>query len=46
MVENNIMGNATHTYMAAGTYEVKIVGDLPRVYIAFGGEREKIQTIK
>ena len=49
-VENNIMGDATHIYAAAGTYEVKIIGDFPAIYFGFSfdgyEDQAKIQTIK
>ncbi|MGB0523329.1 MAG: BspA family leucine-rich repeat surface protein [Flammeovirgaceae bacterium] len=39
-------GDATHTYATAGTYEVKILGDFPRIYFNNSGDKEKIKTIE
>ncbi|WP_299899388.1 BspA family leucine-rich repeat surface protein [uncultured Aquimarina sp.] len=43
------IGNATHTYTTAGSYEVKIIGDFPRIYFGFLSNNEnasKLQSIK
>ncbi len=40
------IGNATHTYRSAGTYEVKITGDFPRIYFNNKGDKLKIKSIK
>ena len=38
-------GNATHQYAAAGTYTVRISGDFPRIFFAFGGDIAKIIAV-
>ncbi|UXX78653.1 BspA family leucine-rich repeat surface protein [Reichenbachiella carrageenanivorans] len=38
-------GNASHTYTAAGDYQVSISGDFPRIYFNNGGQKNKIQSI-
>ncbi len=39
-------GNATHTYTSAGAYEVKIIGDFPRIYInGNSAARDKIIAV-
>ncbi|WP_299246484.1 BspA family leucine-rich repeat surface protein [uncultured Aquimarina sp.] len=38
-------GNATHTYTSAGAYEVKIVGDFPRIYFNNTGDKDKILEV-
>ena len=38
-------GNATHTYAAAGDYQVKISGNFPRIYFNHSGDRLKIRSI-
>ena len=39
-------GDVTITFPAAGTYEVEITGDFPRIYFNDGGDKEKILTIE
>ncbi len=39
-------GDATHTYVKPGTYDVKITGDFPRIYFNNNGDRLKIRSIK
>ncbi|WP_299212137.1 BspA family leucine-rich repeat surface protein [uncultured Aquimarina sp.] len=46
IVEVGFTGNATHQYTVAGTYEVKIIGDFPRIYFNNAGDIEKIQSIE
>ena len=36
-VENGFTGNATHTYVTAGTHTVSISGDFPRIYFVNPG---------
>tara|TARA_R100001443_G_scaffold65867_1_gene75047 strand:- start:313 stop:1983 length:1671 start_codon:yes stop_codon:yes gene_type:complete len=38
-------GNITHTYAAAGTYEIKIGGDFPRIYFNSTGDDKKLLEI-
>ncbi|WP_167571860.1 BspA family leucine-rich repeat surface protein [Aquimarina algiphila] len=38
-------GNATHTYTSAGAYEVKIIGDFPRIYFNNSGDKDKILAV-
>jgi len=38
-------GNATHTYAAAGDYQVKINGNFPRIFFNGSGDRFKIRSI-
>ena len=44
-IQMNQTGNATHTYVSAGDYKVKISGDYPRIYIDGKGDKEKIISI-
>ncbi len=40
------MGDATHVYVAAGTYQVMIRGDFPRIFFNnSGGDKDKIVSI-
>jgi len=39
-------GNLTITFPSAGTYDVKITGDFPRIYFNIGGDRSKLIDIK
>ncbi len=45
-IDQGLTGNATHSYTTAGTYTVKVLGDLPRVYFNNGGDKDKILTIE
>ena len=38
--------NATHTYTAANDYDVRIIGDFPRIYFNNAGDKDKIIDIK
>ena len=38
-------GNITHTYAAAGTYEIKIGGDFPTIYFNSTGDDKKLLEI-
>ena len=38
--------DATHTYTAAADYEVRIIGDFPRIYFNNAGDKDKIIDIK
>ena len=38
-------GNATHTYAAAGTYQIKIYRDFPQIYFNNGGDKLKVDSI-
>ncbi len=40
--DSGITGNITHTYDVAGTYEVSISGNFPRIYFSDQGDKEKI----
>jgi len=39
-------GDATITFPTAGTYEVRISGDFPRIYFVNAGDKQKILTIE
>ncbi len=39
-------GNATHQYTQAGSYNVKITGDFPRIYFNNSGDKDKILEVK
>ena len=41
-VESNFTEAASHTYSAAGAYDVKITGDFPRIYFNGSGDRDYI----
>ncbi len=45
VIDANITGNAMHTYASAGTYEVRINGNFPRIYFNNSGDKDKIQSI-
>tara|TARA_B100000949_G_C14288877_1_gene456038 strand:+ start:3439 stop:8841 length:5403 start_codon:yes stop_codon:yes gene_type:complete len=38
--DDNVSGDITHTYATAGTYQVSIMGDFPRIYFNFFPEDE------
>ena len=38
--------DATHTYVAADDYEVRIIGDFPRIFFNNAGDKDKIIDIK
>jgi surface protein len=39
-------GNTTITFPAAGTYDIEITGDFPRIYFNNGGDKLKLTDIK
>jgi len=41
----NQTGNATCTYSSAGTYQIEITGNFPRIYFANGGDAPKLVNI-
>ncbi|MBK9255113.1 MAG: BspA family leucine-rich repeat surface protein [Saprospiraceae bacterium] len=41
----NVTGSVTHDYGSAGTYQVAIRGDFPRIYFNNGGDKLKILSI-
>ncbi|MEO1030593.1 MAG: BspA family leucine-rich repeat surface protein, partial [Bacteroidota bacterium] len=43
--ETGLTGDALHQYTVAGTYEVRIYGDFPRIYFNNGGNRENILSV-
>jgi len=43
---NGNTGNLTITFPSAGTYDIKIKGDFPRIYFNNGGDRLKLLEIK
>ena len=45
-IDTAVSGDITHTYMAAGTYTVKICGTFPRIYFNNSGDRLKIRSIE
>ncbi|WP_422105424.1 BspA family leucine-rich repeat surface protein [Winogradskyella sp.] len=45
-IETDLTGDATHVYDVAGEYAVKIIGDFPRIYFNFGGDRLKIKEVQ
>ena len=44
-IDTDQTGNATHTYAAAGEYEVKITGDFPQIYFNGREGSDKIQAV-
>ncbi len=45
-VANNVTGDITHTYGAAGTYQISITGQFPRiVFSANGADNNKLLTV-
>ncbi len=44
--ETGFIGNASHDYGVAGTYEVAIRGAFPRIYFNNSGDKEKILSIE
>ncbi len=40
-----LIGSATHTYAAAGTYTVRISGSFPGIYFNNGGDRYKLLAV-
>ena len=44
-IDTEQTGNATHTYAAAGEYEVKITGDFPQIYFNGREGSDKIQAV-
>ncbi len=40
------VADLTHTYATAGTYDVGITGDFPRIYFYGNGDRQKILDVK
>ncbi|WP_299246482.1 BspA family leucine-rich repeat surface protein [uncultured Aquimarina sp.] len=45
-METGFTGDATHLYVTAGTYTIKIIGDFPRVYFNNTGDKDKILSIE
>ncbi|WP_299438625.1 BspA family leucine-rich repeat surface protein [uncultured Aquimarina sp.] len=45
-IEGGFTGNATHEYVTAGTYEVKLIGDFPRIFFNSTGDKDKILSIE
>ena len=43
--DSGVNGNATHTYATAGTYQVRIVGNFPRIYFNNTGDKDKLMSI-
>ena len=43
--EFGITGNVTHDFGTAGTYEIRIKGDFPRIYFNNGGDEMKITEV-
>jgi hypothetical protein len=41
-----VTGNITHTYAIAGTYQIKIYGQFPRIFFNNGGDRLKLLEIQ
>ncbi|GAA4273684.1 hypothetical protein GCM10022258_29780 [Aquimarina gracilis] len=46
IIESGFTGNATHEYVNAGTYTVRIIGDFPRVFFNDRGNKNKILTVE
>lgn len=44
--DTNVTVDITHTYAAAGTYQVSISGTFPRVYFNEAGDKDKLLNIK
>ncbi|MFY0690209.1 MAG: cadherin domain-containing protein [Cyclobacteriaceae bacterium] len=45
-VETGFTGDASHTYVSAGTYTVSVTGDFPRIYFNDGNEGQDNDKIK
>jgi surface protein len=43
--EFGLTGDVTHNFGAAGTYTIRIRGAFPRIYFAWGGDRQKLLNI-
>ncbi|WP_422105536.1 BspA family leucine-rich repeat surface protein [Winogradskyella sp.] len=43
--ESGFTGSATHTYSAAGVYTVTITGIFPRIFVANGSDRTKLEQV-
>ena len=44
--DEELTGNANHTYAVAGTYTVEITGSFPAIYFKGGGDKNKILSIE
>lgn len=44
-IDNNIIGDITHTYISAGTYTVKISGEFPAIRFETSEDQEKLLNI-
>ncbi|MEW7278318.1 BspA family leucine-rich repeat surface protein [Aquimarina sp. 2201CG1-2-11] len=45
-VDTNVIGTATHTYVALGIHTIKISGNFPRIYFSQFEDQNKILTIE
>ena len=45
-IDTDASTDATHTYVADGDYEVRIIGDFPRIYFNNTGDRNKLLTVQ
>ncbi len=46
VVTSNHTGNAEHTYLSGGVYDIKIYGKFPRFYFNNGGDRLKLLEVR
>ncbi|WP_353778750.1 BspA family leucine-rich repeat surface protein [Winogradskyella sp. 3972H.M.0a.05] len=44
--DTNVTGDITHTYATPGTYEVRIIGDFPRIRFNDDGDDRKILSVE
>ncbi|MFY0689378.1 MAG: BspA family leucine-rich repeat surface protein [Cyclobacteriaceae bacterium] len=45
VIDSSHTTDASHEYATAGTYQVSVYGDFPKIYFAGGGDKDKIQSI-
>ncbi|CAM1344933.1 BspA family leucine-rich repeat surface protein [Tenacibaculum amylolyticum] len=45
-VESGFTGDATHEYVTAGIYSVKVIGDFPRIHFDSGSNASQIQSVE
>ncbi|WP_444995089.1 BspA family leucine-rich repeat surface protein [Aliikangiella sp. IMCC44359] len=44
--DTNVTGDITHTYSAAGTYNIEISGDFPQIYFRSAGDTQKLLSVE
>lgn len=45
-IETGQTGNAIHNYATAGTHEIKITGNFPRIFLNDEGDKDKLKSIE